>query len=328
MIISKTPYRVSFFGGGTDYPEWFNKHMGATFGTSIDKYVYITCRKLPPFFNHKIRLMYAKIEECNHVDEIEHPVVREAMKMMGFDNGLKMLYDGDLPARSGMGSSSSFTVGFLNCLYAMLGRIIDKHDLALNAIHVEQNLVKDTVGCQDQMYASHGGLNYIEYGPVHGRIEVYPVPITRDVEQNFSNHLMLFFTGFTRMASEIAKSYVPTLTEKSDALKQLQQMAKNAIQVVADEKYREFGEMLDYSWQLKKKVSDKISSPDIDAIYQRALNNGAWGGKLLGAGGGGFMLIFAPPENHANIIRGLSDLIYVPIEIENGGTQILFYNKQ
>ncbi len=326
MIITRTPFRISFFGGGTDYPAWFSEHGGAVLATSIDKYCYISCRKLPPFFQHKHRIIYSKIENVNHHSEIAHPSVRALLEWMNIEDGLEIHHDGDLPARSGLGSSSSFTVGLLHALQTLAGRMSNKVQLASDTIHIEQNVIGEHVGSQDQISAAFGGFNRIEFQP-NGTFNVSPVIIPLQRRTALSQHFMLFFTGFSRIASEIAQSKIANLKDRTYELKQMQTMVDQAISILQDEQadIAAFGELLHQSWTYKRSLSSRVSTPRIDAIYEQARQAGAIGGKLLGAGGGGFMLLFVPPAKQAEIRNQLSHLIHVPFQFEDSGSRIVLY---
>ncbi len=325
MIISRTPFRVSFFGGGTDYPGWFQDQKGAVLATTIDKYCYITCRYLPPFFEHKFRIIYSKMEHVHKVEEIQHPAAREVIKFLKIKGGLEIHHDGDLPARTGLGSSSAFTVGLLNSLYALKGEMITKERLAKEAICIEQEMCRENVGCQDQMLAAHGGLNLIEFGgPNH--LQVNKVTISREKIDNLQDHLMLYFTGFSRTASEIAAHQIKNIPKKREELKTIYQMAHHALEILNRKGHlEEFGKLLHESWKIKRELSDKVSTAHIDEIYTAARDAGAMGGKLLGAGGGGFMLFFASPRQQKKIQQKLKKLLLVPFKFENLGSQIIFY---
>ena len=324
MIISRTPFRVSFFGGGTDYPEWFKENRGAVLATTIDKYCYITCRYLPPFFEHKSRIIYSKMEHVQAVDEIDHPAVREVLRFLKIFEGIEIHHDGDLPARTGLGSSSSFTVGLLNSLYAMKGIMVSKEQLARESIYIEQAMCKDNVGCQDQVLAAHGGLNYIEFGGTN-HLQLRKVTLTIDRLKTFQSHLMMVFTGFSRMASEIAAHQIKNIPKKRKELKTMYQMAQQALQDLNRNDLMAFGKMLHESWILKRSLSDKISTPYIDDIYETARRSGAIGGKLLGAGGGGFVLLFVPPEKKKKVAEKLKKFLQIPFKFEDQGSQIIFY---
>ncbi len=324
MIISRTPFRVSFFGGGTDYPQWFCDHKGAVLATTIDKYCYITCRYLPPFFDHKSRIIYSKMEHVQNVNEIDHPAVREVLKFLKISEGIEIHHDGDLPARTGLGSSSSFTVGLLNGLYALKGIMPTKERLAKEAIYIEQEKCKENVGCQDQTLAAFGGISYIEFGGQE-LIRVQKVTMPVDRIQNLRAHMMLYFTGFSRMASEIAAHQIRNIPKKKSELTTMYKLTLEAIKILNGTNILKFGKLLHESWKLKRSLSDKISTPYIDDLYQIACRNGAVGGKLLGAGGGGFVLLFAPVEKQPKIRAALKNLLEIPFKFEDLGTQIIFY---
>jgi D-glycero-alpha-D-manno-heptose-7-phosphate kinase len=325
MIICRTPYRISFFGGGTDYPGWYQTHGGAVLAATIDKYCYLTCRHLPPFFEHRIRVVYRNIETCNRVDDIGHPVVRAALNYLHFDRGLELHHDGDLPARSGMGSSSAFTVGLLHALYALRGEMRTKMELARESIHVEQELVGETVGSQDQVMAAFGGLKYVQFHPDR-RIDVDPVPLASGRLAELQAHLMLFYTGVPRTASDVARSYVVNIEGRRRQLKELRGLVEEGIDLlVGGADLRSFGELLHEAWQIKRGLSDKVTNPSLDALYDTARAAGAVGGKLTGAGGGGFLLLFVPPEKRASVLSALRPQIHVPFAFESAGSQIIFY---
>ncbi len=324
MIISRTPFRVSFFGGGTDYPGWFENYPGAVLATTIDKYCYISCRYLPPFFDHASRIIYSRMEHVKKISDIQHPAVREILRFLKIRQGVEIHHDGDLPARTGLGSSSSFTVGLLNSLYAMKGVMLTKERLAKEAIYIEREKCGDHVGCQDQMLAAYGGFNLIEFG---GRthLQVRRVTIPEDKLRLLQDHLMLYFTGFSRTASEIAKHQIENIPRKKNDLKVMCKMVFQALDILNGKNLLPFGKLLHESWKIKRQLSDKVSTPFIDEIYDTALRAGAVGGKLLGAGGGGFVLFFVPPSRQQKIREKLKKLLYVPFSFENLGSQIIFY---
>jgi len=326
MIITRTPFRISFFGGGTDYPAWFREHGGAVLSTTIDKYCYITCRQLPPFFEHKHRIVYSLIENVKHVDDIQHPAVRAVLNWVKVENGLEIHHDGDLPAQSGLGSSSAFTVGLLHAIYALNGQMVSKNILASNAIHIEQNIIGEYVGSQDQVSASIGGLNRIEFHRDNS-FSASPVILPIHRREELRDHLMLYFTGLSRVASQIAKSQIDNIKKCEKQLKLMQTMVHEACSILmnANESIDSFGKLLDANWQYKRSLSNSISNPIIDDIYQAAMDAGAIGGKILGAGSGGFFLIFAKPERHAAIRDRLHKFIHVPFHFENSGSQVVLY---
>lgn len=326
MVITRTPFRVSFFGGGTDYPSWFQEYGGSVLSTTIDKYCYISVRHLPQFFDHKHRIVYSRIENVNLIEEIQHPSVRAVLQWQKIKDGLEIHHDGDLPARSGLGSSSSFTVGLINCLRALNGKKSSKMQLASDAIHVEQNLICENVGSQDQIAAAYGGFNRIDFH-VDGRFTVEPIISKKWRMESLHKHLMLCFTGFSRIASEIAKSKIDNLKSKAIELKQIQLMVDAGIEILQDvnRPIDDFGLLLHEAWQLKRGLSDCVSTNEIDNIYNIAIKAGAIGGKILGAGGGGFLLLFAKPEKQEEIKRALPNLIYVPFEFESSGSRVVLY---
>ena len=328
MVISRTPFRISFFGGGTDYPAWYRKHGGEVLSTTIDKYCYITCRYLPPFLEHKYRIAYSKIEACQTIDEIAHPAAREVLRHVKMDRGVEIHHDADLPARSGMGSSSAFTVGLLHAVSALQGRMTSKGQLAKEGIHIEQDVLKETVGSQDQVSAAYGGLNHIVFH-ANDEITVHPMTLSHERIRELEAHLMLFYTGIKRTASEVATSYVDVIESKKRQLRILQNLLAEGISVLCGHgDIREFGELLHEAWQTKRSLSDKVSNSEVDETYSRALAAGAVGGKVTGAGGGGFMLLFAPPDRHASIREALSKLIHVPFQFDYSGSQIIFWDPE
>src|SRR3989344_5336824 len=315
MIITRTPYRISFFGGGTDYPAWYKKHgHGAVLSTTINKYCYLNCRNLPPFFRHKYAINYSKRELTKNIESIKHPSVRESLGFVKSNHGIELHHAGDLPKMSGVGSSSAFTVGLLNALYSLRGENKTKRELALDAIHVEQNLIGENVGSQDQTSAAFGGLNKIEFGGAN-ELTVIPIILEQKRSKNLQDHLLMFFTGYARTASEIAAEQIRLTPKKDTELHAMRQMVDEAVNILHRKKENldDFGKLLHQSWQLKRSLSSKISNPAIDEIYALGIKAGAIGGKLLGAGGGGFMLFFAPPERHKKIIEKLNNFLCVPL---------------
>jgi len=325
MIISRTPFRVSFFGGGTDYPGWYRQHGGQVLSTAIDKYCYITLRYLPPFFEHRIRAVYSKMEICQNFEELKHPAIRETLRFLKFERNLEIHHDGDLPARSGMGSSSSFTVGLLHALYALRGQMPTKEQLAREAIHIEQDLIGETVGSQDQCAAAYGGFNHIIFHR-DGEIEIQPLTLGRPRLQELSDHLMLFYTGIMRTASSVAQTYVENLNEKENLLHTMHGMVDEGIRILQSNRcICGFGELLHETWQAKRKLSSSVSNGVVDDLYERARANGAIGGKLIGAGGGGFLLLFVSPSAQDRVREELNELLHVPFEFCRHGSQIIFY---
>ena len=328
MIISRTPFRISFFGGGTDYPAWYRKHGGAVLATTINKYSYITCRYLPPFFEHRYVVTYSKLESCRSIDEITHPAVRGVLRYLKCDRGLEIHNDSDLPARSGMGSSSAFTVGLLHALYALNGYMISKQQLARESVYVEQEILKETVGSQDQVLAAYGGLNHITFLQ-NGEISVRPITLTSERLRELNSHLMLFYTGIKRTASNIAESYVNGIEDRKRQLRIMKDLVEESITVLNSGKdITSFGELLHEAWQAKRSLSSSVSNSHVDEIYDQAIAAGAIGGKLTGAGGGGFMLLFVPPSKQQLLRESLNKLICVPFKFEFSGSQIIFFDQE
>jgi len=326
MIITRTPFRVSFFGGGTDYPAWFERHGGVVLATSIDKYCYITCRYLPPFFEHKYRIVYSRIENVQNISEIQHPSVRAVLDTYHCTDGLEIHHDGDLPARSGLGSSSSFTVGLINAVMALRGQYISKEALASQAIQVEQKVIQENVGSQDQISAAFGGLNRIEFRR-DGSFDVSPIVLPIERLAVLQSHLMLCFTGLSRISSEVARSTIENLDQREKELKLMKGLVDQAVKVLQSKTapIEEFGQLLHESWMQKRKLSDKVSTSEIDALYDTARSAGAIGGKLLGAGGGGFFLLFVRPEHQKEVREKLSRLVHAPFRFENAGSRVVLY---
>jgi D-glycero-alpha-D-manno-heptose-7-phosphate kinase len=328
MIITRTPYRVSFFGGGTDYPAWSREHGGEVLATTINKYCYLTCRYLPPFFEHRIRVVYSRIEGCNTIDEVQHPSVREALRFLNVTRGVEIHHDGDLPARSGMGSSSAFTVGLLNSLHALHGRFAGKRHLMLESIHLEQEVLKEVVGSQDQAIAAYGGFNRVVFHP-SSEISVHPVILPAERIAELARHLMLLYTGIKRTASDVADGYVQQLDAKRRQLRLLKQMVGEALAVLSSgQDLRAFGELLHEAWMLKRSLGDKVSNPWVDDLYGTARQAGAVGGKLTGAGGGGFLLLFVPPEAQARVRESLQQMVHVPFNFESAGSQVIHFDQE
>lgn len=326
MIITRTPFRISFFGGGTDYPGWYRDHGGAVLATTIDKYCYISCRRLPPFFEHKHRIVYSRIENARRIEDIEHPAVRAVLGWAQVTEGLEIHHDGDLPARSGLGSSSSFTVGLLHAVAALNGKMVSQDKLARDAIHIEQNVIGESVGSQDQISAAFGGFNRIEFHR-NDSFDVSPIILSASRRNELRSHLMLCFTGVSRIASEVAKSKIDNLKQRQTELSRMREMVDEGIEILSDDKtdLGQFGQLLDASWQFKRKLSDRVTSPEIDALYSEAMDAGAIGGKILGAGGGGFLLLFARPEHQKAIRERLARLIHVPFDFEDSGSRVVMY---
>lgn len=326
MIISRTPFRISFFGGGTDYPAWFRQHGGSVLTTSINRYCYITCRFLPPFFEHKSRVVWSKIELVNGQEEVTHPIIREAIKHLEIEEGIEIHHEGDLPARSGLGSSSAAAVGILNALYALRGDMVTKSTLARDAIFLEQELLKENVGVQDQIQTAYGGLNRIDIAR-DGSFQVRPIVIGEARLRELEHHILVFYTGITRHASSIAAAQISAIPERQNELHGMRKMVDLGTDIlVGHGDLADFGLLLHEAWRLKSSISDKIAPPFVNDIYDRAMQAGALGGKLLGAGGGGFMMFVVRPDDHPKVLEALSELLVVPVEFERSGTQIIFYD--
>lgn len=322
FVISRTPYRMSFFGGGTDYPSWYMEKPGAVLATSIDKYCYILCRWLPPLFEHKHRIVYRQIELTQEIDEIQHPSVRETLKFMGITNGIEIHHAGDLPARAGMGTSSSFTVGLLHALYALQKMVPSKMELAVDAIRIEQDIIGENIGSQDQVTAAFGGFNRIDF--TSSNIEVTPIKSERLEE--LEKCLQLFFTGFSRIASQIAREWIERTHNNKYILREMYAMVGEGGKILTSTgSLFDFGKLLNESWKLKRRLSPHISTDYIDYLYANAIGAGAIGGKLLGAGGGGVLLFFVESELQARVREKLSSLLYVPFRFENSGSEIIFH---
>ena len=325
MYISRTPFRISFFGGGTDYPDWYLREGGATLATTIDKYCYITCRDFPPFFNDSYRIVWSHIENVSNISEILHPAVREGLRMMGFEGrrGVELHHQGDLPARAGMGSSSAFANGLLLALSAMLGNTFDKTTLFRKSIALEQDILRENVGSQDQVATAMGGLNIIRFLP-SGDIKVEPIGISADRQDSLNSSLMLFYPGASRLATHVAKHVIASLNDRAAELYRMHEMVGQAAAILrGNGDIDDFGRLLDETWQLKRSISKVVSTPEIDNIYAKARSAGALGGKLLGAGGAGFMLFYVRPERQADVRQALSNLLHVPFRFESEGAVLL-----
>lgn len=329
MVISKTPFRMSFFGGGTDYPEFYKEYGGSVVSTTFDKYCYVTARHLPPFFEHKNILSYSKIEKVKAVNEIMHPSIRETMRYMDMRQ-MSVAHDADLPARAGLGSSSSFVVGMLNAFYALKGKYVGKKRLADEAVHIERVLCQESGGIQDQIAVAFGGFNRIDFGA--DEYSVTPITISYERKKRLNKNLMLFFTGFSRISSEIAESQkkVTSAGGKTKELLHMVGLVNEAYSLLQNNKsdLDEFGKLLDEAWRIKRGITNKISTSSIDEIYRKAIEAGAIGGKLLGAGGGGFILFYVDREKQKYVRETLHDLIYVPFEFENDGSRIIYYTEE
>lgn len=325
MIFSKTPYRISFFGGGTDYPAWYLREGGAVLSTTIDKYCWISARYLPPFFTNKHQIVWSHIETVSSISEILHPAVREGLRLLGFDDsvGVEIHHQGDLPARSGIGSSSSFSVGLIKVLLALRGESIARHDLALKAMRLEQDVLKESVGSQDQVAAAYGGFNLIQF-TTDRTITVEPVAISRARVEELESSLLLFYAGTTRLASEIAKTVISNVSSNTSSLRVMRGMVDAALDLLTGGGGLEgFGRLLDDAWCLKRSLAAGVTNRYLDEVYQTALSSGALGGKLLGAGGSGFMVFFVPPERHPKVLRALDRLLHVPFKLESEGCTVI-----
>jgi D-glycero-alpha-D-manno-heptose-7-phosphate kinase len=317
---------MSFFGGGTDYPDWYREHGGAVLATTIDKYCYISVRELPPFFEHKFRLVYSVVENVQRIDEINHPAVRAVLTWMGVTQGLEIHHDGDLPARAGLGSSSSFTVGLINAMRALGGQHTSKDQLANDAIHVEQDLLREPVGSQDQISAAFGGFNQITF-MADGTFRVDPVVLPPARREELQSHLMLVFTGISRISSHAAQGQIDNLKRRTGELNTMRQLVDQAVTLLSSPTTDiiEFGELVNEEWKLKRRLSDRVSNGTIDDVYAAARRGGAIGGKLLGAGGGGFMLFFVRPQDRPRLADALKGLVMVPFKFETSGSRIVLY---
>ena len=326
MIITKTPYRISFFGGGTDHPIWFKENGGKVLATTFDKYCYISIRNLPQFFDHKFRIVYSSIESVKTVNQIKHPSVRETLNYFNINKGLEIHHDGDLPARSGLGSSSSFTVGLINALNALEGVQNSKLDLANSAIHVEQNLINECVGSQDQISAAYGGMNEIIFNRDESFL-VNPAILSQDRKNELNDHLMLFYSGISRFSSDISKSQVSNIKNCTPQMQDLFDMVDEGSSILKNPNISldEFGKLLHESWQVKRSLSDKVSNSFINEIYEVARSSGALGGKVLGAGGGGVILLFVKPKDQEVVKVKLKNLVHVPFKFENTGSKVVLY---
>lgn len=327
MIITKTPFRMSFFGGGTDMESFFKEHGGAVLSTSFDKYCYVNVRHLPRFFEWSTELTYSKIEKVSNVEAIQHPAIRNAMKMLDMHE-IRLTYEADLPARSGLGTSSSFAVGMLNAFYALKGKYADKKKLADEAIYLERVLCQEAGGWQDQIAASFGGFNRINFNA--DGYEVLPVIISPERKKQLNNNLLMFFTGFTRFSSEVQKANAQNKADKVVQLKEMFSLVDDAEKVLTDKSsdLDEFGRLLDHTWRLKRQTGSAVSTNSIDELYEKGIAAGALGGKLLGAGGGGFLVFYVHPERQKTVRIAMKDLMYIPFEFEEGGTRVIHYSPE
>ena len=327
MIITQTPFRMSFFGGGTDMESFFMENGGAVLSTTFDKYCYVNVRHLPRFFDYSTELSYAKIERVTDVNDIQHPAIREAMKMLDMHE-IRLTYEADLPARSGLGTSSSFAVGMINAFYALKGKYADKKKLADAAIYLERELCKEAGGWQDQIAASYGGFNRINFNS--DGYEVLPLIINPERKRQLNNNLMMFFTGFTRFSSDVQKANASNKADKVNQLKEMLALVDEAEKVLVDKQsdLDEFGRLLDHTWRIKRKTGNTVSTNSIDELYDKGLKAGALGGKLLGAGGGGFLVFYVEPDKQEKVKKAMEDLLYIPFEFEDGGTRVIHYSPE
>ena len=327
MIITKTPFRMSFFGGGTDMESFFMENGGAVLSTTFDKYCYVNVRHLPRFFDYSTELSYAKIERVTDVNDIQHPAIREAMKMLDMHE-IRLTYEADLPARSGLGTSSSFAVGMINAFYALKGKYADKKKLADAAIYLERELCKEAGGWQDQIAASYGGFNRINFNS--DGYEVLPLIINPERKRQLNNNLMMFFTGFTRFSSDVQKANASNKADKVNQLKEMLALVDEAEKVLVDKQsdLDEFGRLLDHTWRIKRKTGNTVSTNSMDELYDKGLKAGALGGKLLGAGGGGFLVFYVEPDKQEKVKKAMEDLLYIPFEFEDGGTRVIHYSPE
>lgn len=327
MIITKTPFRMSFFGGGTDMESFFKENGGSVLSTTFDKYCYVNVRHLPRFFDYSTELSYSKTERVTNIDDIEHPAIRNAMKMLDMHE-IRLTYEADLPARSGLGTSSSFAVGMLNAFYALKGKYASKKQLADEAIYLERVLCNETGGWQDQIAASFGGFNRIDFNA--DGYTVHPVIVSPQRKQQLNNNLMMFFTGFTRFSSEIQKANKLDDESKTKQLKQMLTLVDEAESILTDQSkdLDDFGRLLDVTWKLKRQTGKSVSTSNIDNLYDKGISAGALGGKLLGAGGGGFLVFYVTPEKQAAVKEAMKDLLYIPFKFEDSGTQVIYYGPE
>lgn len=329
MIITRTPLRISFFGGGTDLPAWFLEHGGSVLSTTINKYLFISCREMPPFWDFKNRFVYgSRTETTNTHDEIIHPSIRETLKFLGIKRGIDMHYNTDVPARSGIGSSSAFTVGLLRALYGLRGQMVGDRRLAQEAIHIEQDLIGEAVGCQDQIAAAFGGFNHITFKK-DGGFEVVPMTLPPGRVQALNDHMVLIFTGFQRIAAEIEEKKIKCVATHKQDFNSIAGYVDDAMEILANGKpLEEFGALLNDTWMCKRRLTENVSNPQLDAIYEKGRQNGAIGGKLLGSGGGGFMLFFVKPEDRERLIKAMAPLDHVPFRFDTTGSQTIYYQEE
>ena len=328
MIITQTPFRMSFFGGGTDIENFFREYPGAVLSTTFDKYCYVNVRHLPRFFDYSTELTYSKIERVKFMEEIQHPLIRNAMKLLDMHE-IRLTYEADLPARSGLGTSSSFAVGMLNAFYALKGKYADKKKLADEAIYLERVLCNEVGGWQDQIAASFGGFNRINFNA--NGYEVHPLVISQERKKRLNENLMMFFTGFTRFSSDVQKVNLnENLIARTSMLHEMYVLVDEAEKILVDaaRDLDDFGRLLDSTWKLKRQTGKKVSTDSVDLLYSKGMEAGALGGKLLGAGGGGFLIFYVQPEHQKKVKEAMEKLMYIPFEFENGGTKVIYYSPE
>lgn len=327
MIITRTPFRMSFFGGGTDMESFFRENGGAVLSTTFDKYCYVTVRHLPRFFDYTSEFSYSRIEHVSKIDDINHPAIRNAMGMLDMHE-IRLVYDADLPARSGLGTSSSFAVGMLNAFYALKGKYADKKKLADDAIYLERELCREAGGWQDQIAASYGGFNRINFSS--DGYDVLPVIISPERKKQLQDNLLMFFTGFTRLSATVQQANNLEAKDKTSQLKEMLALVDEAEKVLIDKTadLDDFGRLLDYTWRLKRSMGSAVSTDSIDALYEKGIKAGALGGKLLGAGGGGFLVFYVQPESKETVMGAMRNLLHIPFEFENGGTKVIHYTPE
>ncbi len=327
MVITQTPFRMSFFGGGTDFPGFYNEHGGAVISTTFDKYCYVNVRHLPPFFEYSTELSYSKIERVKNIDEINHPSIRECMRYLDMRD-IRLTYEADLPAKSGLGTSSSFAVGMLNAFYSLKGKYKSKRELADDAIYLERELCNEAGGVQDQIAVAFGGFNRIDFSA--DGYQVTPVVMSNERKEILNNNLMMFFTGFSRFSSDIQTSTQAVLKDKTAQLLEMYSLVDTAQGILTDKNsdLNDFGRLLDHTWKLKRGITTRISTNSLDEIYEKAMSAGALGGKLLGAGGGGFFVFYVEPEKRKSVMQALDKLLYIPFKFEDSGTRVIYFDAE
>ena len=327
MVITQTPFRMSFFGGGTDFPGFYNEHGGAVISTTFDKYCYVNVRHLPPFFEYSTELSYSKIERVKNIDEINHPSIRECMRYLDMRD-IRLTYEADLPAKSGLGTSSSFAVGMLNAFYSLKGKYKSKRELADDAIYLERELCNEAGGVQDQIAVAFGGFNRIDFSA--DGYQVTPVVMSNERKEILNDTLMMFFTGFSRFSSDIQTSTQAVLKDKTAQLLEMYSLVDTAQGILTDKNsdLNDFGRLLDHTWKLKRGITTRISTNSLDEIYEKAMSAGALGGKLLGAGGGGFFVFYVEPEKRKSVMQALDKLLYIPFKFEDSGTRVIYFDAE